>query len=364
MSERKLASIRKISDIQPIEGADLIELAIVDGWKVVVGKEVGHKVGDFVIYCEVDSFLPIREEFEFLRKSSYRKMIDQEGFRLRTIKLRGCVSQGLIVPLSILEGDEEDEKLGYLQTPNGPIYQLGPYDGALAIEEGADVTNILGIVKWDPPIPACLSGVAKGNFPSWGRKTDQERAQNLVSEIDLELSKGSEFEISIKLDGTSMSVGKNGNDIVVCSRNLILDIDQEGNTLIDVAKFLGLLDRISEFGDIMISGELCGPGIQGNREKLENHKFFVFDIFDVKSGKYIGSEERIKIVESLGLAHVPIIHKSIKLNEIELNSLDDILAYANGESLNSKIREGLVFKKTDGSFSFKAISNEFLLKFE
>ena len=126
--ERKLASIRKISDIQPIEGADLIELAIVDGWKVVVGKEVGHKVGDFVIYCEVDSFLPIREEFEFLRKSSYRKMIDQEGFRLRTIKLRGCVSQGLIIPLSILEGEGEDEKLGYLQTPDGPIYQLGPYD--------------------------------------------------------------------------------------------------------------------------------------------------------------------------------------------------------------------------------------------
>jgi hypothetical protein len=84
--ERKLASIRRISDIQPIEGADMIELAIVDGWKVVVAKEVGHKINDLVVYCEIDSFLPIREEFEFLRKSSFKKMGDQEGFRLKTIR--------------------------------------------------------------------------------------------------------------------------------------------------------------------------------------------------------------------------------------------------------------------------------------
>lgn len=101
--ERKLASIRRISDIQPIEGADMIELAIVDGWKVVVAKNVGHKVGDMVVYCEIDSFLPIREEFEFLRKSSFKKMGDQEGFRLRTSKLRGQISNGLILPLSVLE---------------------------------------------------------------------------------------------------------------------------------------------------------------------------------------------------------------------------------------------------------------------
>jgi RNA ligase (TIGR02306 family) len=101
--ERKLASIRKISDLSPIEGADKIELATVDGWKVVVAKDVNHKVGDLVIYCEIDSFLPIKPEFEFLRKSSYKKMGDQEGFRLRTSKLRGQISNGLILPLSILE---------------------------------------------------------------------------------------------------------------------------------------------------------------------------------------------------------------------------------------------------------------------
>ncbi len=93
MMERKLATIRKIKEILPIEGADAIELAVVDGWKVVVAKNVGHKVGDLIVYCEIDSFLPIREEFEFLRKSSYKKMGDVEVFRLNTIKLRGQISQ-------------------------------------------------------------------------------------------------------------------------------------------------------------------------------------------------------------------------------------------------------------------------------
>ena len=87
--ERNLATIRRIKEIKPIEGADAIELAVVNGWQVVVAKNVGHQVGDLVVYCEIDSFLPIEPEFEFLRKSSYKKMGDQEGFRLRTIKLRG-----------------------------------------------------------------------------------------------------------------------------------------------------------------------------------------------------------------------------------------------------------------------------------
>ena len=102
--ERKLATLRKISEIKPIEGADAIELAVIDGWNVVTAKAVGHKVGDLVIYCEIDSFLPIEPEFEFLRKSSFKKMGDgTEGFRLRTRKLRNQVSQGVILPLSVLE---------------------------------------------------------------------------------------------------------------------------------------------------------------------------------------------------------------------------------------------------------------------
>jgi RNA ligase (TIGR02306 family) len=360
--ERKLASIKKIDKITKHPNADSLEICHVGGWKVVT--KIGeYTEGDLAVYFEVDSFLPIEEDFEFLRKSSYKKMGDIEGFRLKTIKLRQELSQGLLLPLSILEkGDEM--KIGISKQPWGDQLQLGPYDDAIVIEEGADVTAYMCVLKYEPPIPACLSGIIKGNFPGWGRKTDQERAQNLTNKINLEITKGSRFEITIKLDGTSMSVGKNRDAIVVCSRNLSLNIDQEGNTLVDVAKSKGLLDRISEFGNIMISGELCGPGIQTNREKLKEHRFFVFDIFDVDRGEYLDAKKRMEIVESLGLDHVPILNESVKLDDIGLNSLDDILSYANGESLNSSVREGLVFKKIDGSFSFKAISNEFLLKFQ
>ena len=145
--ERKLATIRKIKDIVPIEGADAIELALVDGWQVVVAKNVGHKVGDKIVFCEIDAFLPIKEEFEFLRKSSYKKMGDQEGFRLKTIKLRGQISQGLILPYSVI-----------------PIAQFA---SAYDLPEGMDVSEMLGIVKYEPPVPAQLAGKVKGFFPSY-----------------------------------------------------------------------------------------------------------------------------------------------------------------------------------------------------
>jgi RNA ligase (TIGR02306 family) len=123
--ERKLASIQVIRDIRPIEGADAIELAIINNWQVVVAKNVGHQIGDHVVYCEIDSFLPIQEEFEFLRKSSYKKMADREGFRLKTIKLRGQVSQGLILPMSVFG------------------------DFGWTAYEGLDVTERLGIIKYE-----------------------------------------------------------------------------------------------------------------------------------------------------------------------------------------------------------------------
>lgn len=172
--ERKLATIQRIREIRPIEGADAIELAIINNWQVVVAKNVGHKVGDCVVYCEIDSFLPVREEFEFLRKSSFKKMGDQEGFRLKTIRLRGQISQGLVLPISVLEGPDE-MKIGISKQPWGDQLQLGPYDNALVIEEGADVSEMLGIVKYEPPIPAQLAGKVKGYFPSFIRKTDEER---------------------------------------------------------------------------------------------------------------------------------------------------------------------------------------------
>jgi RNA ligase (TIGR02306 family) len=227
--ERKLASVRRITNLSPIDGADKIELATVDGWKVVVAKDVGHKIGDLIIYCEIDSFLPIKEEFEFLRKSSYKKMSDgTEGFRLKTIRLRGQISQGLIIPISVLN------------PPDTNIY-VEPF-------EGLDVTEMLGIVKYEPPIPAELAGKVKGLFPSFIPKTDEERVQNYSDRYqEWTLQSKHQFYVTEKLDGSSSTFYYNNGEFGVCSRNLEL-LETEGNTFWKVARELDLENKFKSLG--------------------------------------------------------------------------------------------------------------------
>ena len=156
---RKLASIQKIADVQPIENADKICKYKINNWWVVdaINK---YNVNDLVVYFEIDSFLPVSPNYEFLRKTSYRKLVDgTEGFRLKTISFRKQVSQGLIIPI------------------NHDIIPLN-------ITEGEDVTHLLNIIKYEPQIPACLAGDAKGYLPSFLHKTDEERCcdQNTMIE--------------------------------------------------------------------------------------------------------------------------------------------------------------------------------------
>lgn len=171
---RKLATIRQISDIREIQGADAIELAIIDGWQTVV-KKSEFKAGEMVVFCEIDSWIP-HDLAPFLSKGKEpREYQGIKGERLRSAKIRGQLSQGLVLPINGIEFS--------------------------AI--GDDVSDILGIVKWEREIPAQLRGQAKGNFPSFLRKTDQERVQNLVREIERIRESGEPemFEVSIKLDG-------------------------------------------------------------------------------------------------------------------------------------------------------------------
>ena len=332
---RKLASIRKISDIQSIPGADMIELAIVDGWKVVVAKNVEHKVGDMVVYCEIDSFLPIKEEFEFLRKSSYKKMSDgTEGFRLRTIKLKGQVSQGLILPLKDL------------QLPNKDL-----------LEVGMDVTNLLGISKYEPPIPAELSGKVKGLFPSFLRKTDEERIQNLSDEY--ENLKQHKFYVTEKLDGSSATFYSKDGVFGVCSRNLEL-LETEGNTFWKVARELKLEEWLtSQDVNYSIQGELIGESIQGNPYKIKGQTVGFFNAFNIDTQEYLGLEEFEKLISSMGLKSVPILDREFTLPD----TIDELLTYADEKSvLNSNFdREGVVIRSLDRKISFKVISNKFLL---
>ena len=339
--ERKLASVRKIIDLSPIEGADKIELATIDGWKVVVAKDVNHKVGDLIVYCEVDSFLPVREEFEFLRKTSFKKMGEQEGFRLKTIRLRGQISQGLIVPLDVLlkHGVSSDD-----------------------VFEGLDVTGTLGVVKYEPPIPAELSGKAKGLFPSFIRKTDEERIQNLASDYEKFRAKnklGGKFYVTEKLDGSSSTFYVKDEVFSVCSRNLEL-IETEGNTFWKVARELDIESKLRTLGfNVCLQGELIGEGIQGNPYKLKGQTVRFFNGFNIDTQENIPFLEFVELTQKLGLKTVPILEFDFDLP----NSIDNMLEYAESpSSLNTNFsREGVVVRSYDRTISFKSISNKFLL---
>jgi RNA ligase (TIGR02306 family) len=232
------------------------------------------------------------------------------------------------------------------------------------LNEGDDVSEVLGIVKYEPPVPAQLAGLVKGNFPSQIPKTDAERIQNLSRELNEWIEQKIKFEVTIKLDGSSMTVAKIGDDIHVCSRNLSLKLDQDGNTFVEAAKKYALINKLKDYPiDLAIQGELIGPGIQNNQEKLSSHEFYVFEIYDIKGGRYLSPTDRYKVCDELGLKHTPVPHASIELSELGLKTVDDALAFAEGKSLNPAVsREGVVFKNEDGSIKWKSISNSWLMK--
>jgi RNA ligase (TIGR02306 family) len=197
---RKLATIRKIEELNPIEGADKIELATVGGWKVVCQKGL-YNVGDLAVYFEIDSWIPHAVAPFLTKPEHFPKVFDGvEGERLKTIKLRGQLSQGLLMPLAEIS----------------KFFSVTPH-----WSEDEDVTEILGIKKWEKAIPAQLAGVCKGNFPSLIPKTDQERVQNLKKEI--QAAQGLVFEVTEKLEGSSMTCYLIDGEFGVCSRNMNLE---------------------------------------------------------------------------------------------------------------------------------------------
>ncbi len=190
---RKLASIQRVWKTEPIEGADRIELAYVLGWKCVVNKGQ-FKPMDLAVYFEIDSFLPIRPEFEFMRASSYRKTdLMGEGFRLRTMKFRGQISQGLLLPVSDFSG-----------IPAGT-------------ELGADVTELLQVRKWEIEEKATTGGTVIGTLPMDVPHTDETRVQaepDLIGDFA-----GLEYYISTKMDGSSHSISLDEDGFHVTGHN-------------------------------------------------------------------------------------------------------------------------------------------------
>lgn len=356
MTIRKLASIAEITYIKPIEGADAIECAIVNGgWPVVV-KKGEYNVGDVAIYLEIDSWVP-HELAPFLSKGQEpREYNGVKGERLKTVKLRGQISQGLLLPVTA----------GFI------ISKLGAAAGAKFSDYiGRDVTEVLGIQKWEPPIPAQLQGTMKGNFPHFIPKTDQERCQNLRKEI-FEEHKDEIYEVTLKLDGSSMTVYVKNGEVGVCSRNIDL-IETEGNSFWKAARDQNIVEALASISEdkgeeYAIQGELIGEGIQGNPEKLTGQRFYLFDIYSITEGRYLLANERYSILDSMNnlygadVEHVPIIDGHLRVAQA-YDTIDDLLEYAEGPSLNPQTkREGLVFKSWESDFTFKAIANSYLLK--
>lgn len=430
IGERRLATIRTIAKIEPIEGADKIVKATVDGWELVTQKD-NYKVGDLCLYFEIDAFLPVREEFEFLRKGCFKSTTNLgDGFRIKTIKLRGQVSQGLSLPLS----DFFERKDGRFYYMKDVLLEpsMMPDKEAVWLEEGTDVTEYLKVQKYEKPVhsPGSRLGPmhAKGSFPSFIPKTDQERVQNClggikkwvfygkpeVTEITKDVPLGPEFlkaleaglytntealryfksgeqwfrsesvrnppevimdrtgfEWSLKVDGSSMTVYHNDGTYGVCSRNFDLKRDPD-SVFWQTALSSGVLEFMVQDGrNVGIQGELMGPGVQGNREGFEHHKFFVFDVYDIDAKRHMTPAERDRYManvfemsdpDNVVLEHVPLIGDGILAFTEDL-TVSEFLKYANIKSINHPIAEGVVFKSiVEGGPSFKAINNEFLLK--
>src|SRR3972149_4988613 len=311
---RKLASIQQIKEIKPIEGADRIEKIRINDWWCVSEKG-NFNVGDLAVYFEIDALLPSSNPiFSFLAKGNSEKTMavdgkEYKGYRLKSIKLRKQLSQGLALPL---------------------FSALGTTSGNLPIMEGTDVSELLGIVKYEAPISAQLADQIKGPFPSFITKTDEERVQNLG---DLIKEKAGTFMyITEKLDGSSATYYKKDGVMCACSRNLEL-LDNEGNTIWKLARTYTMTENLPN--NIAIQGEIVGEGIQKNPLKLHGQDFYVFNVFDIEKRKFYSLEETSMIT-------------------------------------SSAIREGIVIRplkeeivEIDGypaRFSFKAISNIFLLQ--
>lgn len=324
---RKLASIQKIEKLNKIKNADFLESAKILGWNVVV--RVGDfKVNDLCVYCEIDSILPEKEEFEFLKERKYR---------IRTVKLRGIISQGIAFPLSILPEEYIDIKIGN------------------------DVTEILGIKKYE----IVLYENIKGNFPSFISRTDEIRIQSMPD--FLERHKGKVFYITEKLDGISSTFFVEDDIFGVCSRDRELHEDDKSAYWIVARKF-NIEEKLRLFGkNIAIQCEIIGSKICKNIYSLDTKRPYLFSVFDIDKHKYFDFNDVKRFAKKYDFEMVPILNEEFILN----HTVEDLVALSYGKSkLNTKrIREGIIiqsqieeFDEKVGRLGFKVISPKFLLK--
>ena len=341
MEKRKLASVQYVHHITPIDGADRIECIHVLGWQCVANKGQ-FQVGDHCVYMEVDSFLPVCEQFEFLRSSSFKKSeILGEGFRLKTMKFRGQISQGLVQPLSILP--EGDHKIG------------------------DDVTELLGIRKWEIEERVTNSGTVIGNLPTGIPKTDELRVQSYPELVE-EFKAAGRYYISTKMDGTSVTMYWRDGHFGVCGRNY--EYADDGKCAMwKYAHEHGIPEAVASInvGNIVIQGEFCGAGIQQNRLKLKHPEWYVFTIMDFDTHRRLSLSKMKEVCKSLQLEMVPVEEEE---DVFDYDSVEALIERAKGKYNSGMNKEGIVIrpvepvysKTIEGPLSMKVLNNDYLLK--
>lgn len=380
-NKRALAYIQHVTNIRPIDGADNIEQCNVLGWNLICKKGEFHE-GDPCVYIEIDSKVPEREEFEFLRA---------KGFKVKTMKLGkfNCISQGLAMPQSafkelagLSEGTDVTDILGIKYSvqednarksngdPNAKYKSMAARHQKIFKQKWA---RWMMRRSWGSKIMFFFFGKKKDNprgFPTFVSKTDEERVENQPWRI----GDGNTYLATEKLDGTSCTYalerkGRNKFEFYVCSRNVRQQDEKQEcyhdhNIYWDLAFKYNIEQHLKDFLNqfpqlkwVCIQGEGVGS-VQGNPLKLKEDDLYVFNFKDSESGRYNSIAGRA-IIERMGMKWVPI------LGEVQMpDTMEELKALATGKSkVNPDVmREGIVYRSLDGSDSFKNVSREYLIK--
>lgn len=381
--ERELAYVVKVDEIRPIEGADRVEIAVVNGWHIMVRKDQ-FKPGDLAVYFEIDSKVPAKEPFMFL---------EGKHFKVKTQKyFKGTViSQGLLMGFEDFGWDKDAHKLGDFLTKelevtysveednirkapsvdkykrmaqrNGKLFAHQPFRWLMRRTWGKKLLFVFFGKKGDK----------KATWPAWVAKTDEERIENMPWIFDNK----SPFVATEKIDGTSttftMKRGKFGkNDFYVCSRNVVFDKPDKNcfydtNVYIEMAEKYNI-EKILEsiltddptLDWVTLQGETYGAGIQKRDYGLKEHRFAGFNFITSKEGRW-DSVRAAKFMTQYNIPWVPILDE----NYILPDTIEELRAFSHSEGsrIDGVIKEGIVFRSQDGSMSFKCVDPEFLMKY-
>lgn len=323
------ASVQQIISVENVPNSDNLDVVKILGWNVVT-KRNEFKIGDICVYIQIDTILPDKPEFEFMRS---------KHFRIKTIRLRGQISQGICFPGKIL--------INY---------------GISSVNIGDDVSDVLGVIHYEKPIPIQIQGMIRCRLPYGISKTDEERienCENIVNEIQ-----GENVYITTKLDGTSATYAMKDGDFHVCSRNNSYKEDVS-NIYWTIAKKYNLMEKLQVY-NIAIQGEIVGPGIQGNKMGLKEVDFYVFNVINLENMLYYNFIQVCEIYKLFGVKMVPIEYIGPFTFNIQL-----LKEMAHGQYEGTKnLKEGIVVRSTEerysnilrGRTSFKIVDPVYLLK--